>query len=133
MKPYINLYANLSTLQDHSRTKLLELWNQKTYMRNLKCHHETKKPGPESGNQTDTRIIFCGMVDEVSVLEIWYDKDAKNKVRSFYRQFFRLVQAFFEDLEKGGNMYITSKEKIIAKMIDYKQKHFKVREDEEND
>ena len=27
MEPYITKYANLSTLQDHSRTKLLELWN----------------------------------------------------------------------------------------------------------
>lgn len=27
MKPYIGIYANLNTLQDHSRTKLLELWN----------------------------------------------------------------------------------------------------------
>lgn len=41
MEPYIKIYADLSTLQDHSRTKLLELWNQKPFMRNLKCHHET--------------------------------------------------------------------------------------------
>lgn len=27
MKPYLGLYSNLETLQDHSRTKLLELWN----------------------------------------------------------------------------------------------------------
>ena len=85
MKPYIKIYANLETLQDHSRTKLLELWNQKTYMRNLKCHHETKKPPNDVNGAVDSRIIFCGMVDDDCVLEIWYDKDAKNKVRSFYR------------------------------------------------
>mmetsp|Transcript_28083 Transcript_28083/g.42474 ORF Transcript_28083/g.42474 Transcript_28083/m.42474 type:complete len:241 (-) Transcript_28083:117-839(-) len=39
IKPYIDVYANLDSLQDHSRTKLLELWNQKSYMRNLKCSH----------------------------------------------------------------------------------------------
>ena len=27
MKPYIKIYANLDTMQDHARTKLLELWN----------------------------------------------------------------------------------------------------------
>lgn len=27
MRPYLGLYSNLQTLQDHSRTKLLELWN----------------------------------------------------------------------------------------------------------
>lgn len=27
MEPYLDLYSNLQTLQDHSRTKLLELWN----------------------------------------------------------------------------------------------------------
>lgn len=42
MEPYIQKYANLSTLQDHSRTKLLELWNQKHYMRTFKCYHLTK-------------------------------------------------------------------------------------------
>jgi hypothetical protein len=41
------------------------------------------------------------MVDEVSVLEVPYDKDAKNKVRSFYRHYYRLIQGFFEELEKG--------------------------------
>lgn len=43
MEPYIQKYANLATLQDHSRTKLLELWNQKHYMREYKCHHKTKQ------------------------------------------------------------------------------------------
>jgi hypothetical protein len=72
-------------------------------MRNLKCHHETRKPDDSGTLQIDTRIIFCGMVDEVTVFEIWYDKDAKNKVRSFYRQYYRLIGGFFETLEKGGN------------------------------
>jgi dsRNA-specific ribonuclease len=37
--PYIKVYANLDTLQDHPRTKLLELWNQKSYTKIFKCNH----------------------------------------------------------------------------------------------
>lgn len=39
MKPYIKVYQNLPTLQDHGRTKLLELWNSKPYTRKLRCYH----------------------------------------------------------------------------------------------
>lgn len=27
IKPYVKIYADLTTLQDHSRTLLLEMWN----------------------------------------------------------------------------------------------------------
>lgn len=71
------------------------------------------------------------MVDDDCVLEIWYDKDAKNKVRSFYRQYYRLVNAFFDHLETPNNQQVLmtlTKEKIIQKMKDFKLKHFKEEE-----
>ena len=89
MEPYIKIYANLQTLQDHSRTKLLELWNQKPFMRNLKCRHETRKHGednPEIPN--DGTIFFRGMVDNDCVYEVPFQKDAKNKVRLFYKKYY---------------------------------------------
>jgi len=41
--PYVKIYADLETLQDHSRTLLLEMWNQKLYTKNLKCLHKTEE------------------------------------------------------------------------------------------
>lgn len=40
--PYIKVYADLDTMQDHHRTKLLELWNQRSYTKKFKCTHESK-------------------------------------------------------------------------------------------
>lgn len=74
------------------------------------------------------------MVDEECVLEVWYDKDAKNKVRSFYRQYYRLIKGFFEDLEKDGNMQSTvftlSKDDVIKRIRKYKSKKFQPEESE---
>ena len=42
MEPYIPIYSDLDHVQDHSRTKLLELWNSKSYMKNRKCTHVTE-------------------------------------------------------------------------------------------
>jgi mRNA-degrading endonuclease RelE of RelBE toxin-antitoxin system len=41
------------------------------------------------------------MIGNDCVLEIVYHKDAKNKVRSFYKEYYRLIQAFFEELENN--------------------------------
>ena len=41
--PYVETYSNLETIQDHPRTNLLELWNQKPYMKDLKCEHQMKQ------------------------------------------------------------------------------------------
>ena len=97
MEPYINIYSNLNDFQDHSRTKLLELWNQKAFMKNRKCHHETAN---EERNNQESRTIFRGLLDDQVVLEIPYDKDAKNKVRSFYRHYYDLMNGFFIWAEK---------------------------------
>jgi len=132
MEPYIKIYANLDTLQDHSRTKLLELWNQKPFMRNLKCSHETQKASDQLDN--DGTIIFKGMVDKECVLEVPYHKDAKNKVRIFYKHYYTLMNGFFTYLEKrqGGDAYLT-KEKIVKMICDYRDKHFKIQSLEEID
>jgi dsRNA-specific ribonuclease len=40
LKPFLKNHAHVETLDDHSRTKLLELWNSKSYARNHKIRHE---------------------------------------------------------------------------------------------
>lgn len=58
------------------------------------------------------------MVDEICVLEVPYNKDAKNKVRSFYKKYYELIKGFFDEFEKKENsqdMYL-SKEQIINKI-----------------
>lgn len=54
--PYIKVYANLDTLQDHPRTKLLELWNQKSYTKMFKCNHQSEE------SRSGDCIIFKGEV-----------------------------------------------------------------------
>ena len=117
----------MNTLQDHSRTKLLELWNQKIYMRNHKCHHMTAKHP-----KVEQRIVFQGMVDDQVVLQIWYDKDAKNKVRSFYRFFFTLMAGFFEDVEKRNSIGLMATDKLVKMIETYKSRHFRIKPEELN-
>jgi len=119
MEDYIKVYANLETLQDHSRTKLLELWNQKVFMRDFKCKHETKKP-----TEKPDHITFLGLVEDKPVLEVDYHKDAKNKVRSFYRQYYQLMSCFFEHI-KNKEIHTCDKEKIVDKIIKYRDGPFK--------
>ena len=84
--PYVKIYADLDTLQDHSRTLLLEMWNQKPYTKNLKCLHKTEEL--ESGEKSMLKgIIQNGMREEV-VYEETFTKDAKSKVRTFYKRFY---------------------------------------------
>jgi dsRNA-specific ribonuclease len=40
LKPFLKTHKNVETLDDHSRTKLLELWNSKPYSRHFKIKHE---------------------------------------------------------------------------------------------
>lgn len=54
--PYIKVYANLDTLQDHPRTKLLELWNQKSYTKIFKCNHTSET------DKTGEQIVFRGEI-----------------------------------------------------------------------
>lgn len=64
------------------------------------------------------------MVDDICVLEVPYNKDAKNKVRSFYKKYYELIKGFFDDLEKKANsndMYM-SKEQIIQKIKAFAKK-----------
>ena len=48
----------------------------------------------------DGRIIFRGMVDDDCIFEVPYDKDAKNKVRHFYRIYYHFMKGFFDELDK---------------------------------
>ena len=56
--PYIKVYADLETMQDHHRTKLLELWNQRSYTKKFKCTHESKPlPGQD---QIELTAVLIG-------------------------------------------------------------------------
>lgn len=55
IEPYIKVYANLETMQDHPRTKLLELWNQKSYTKIFKCNHR-------SDDRSGETITFIGEI-----------------------------------------------------------------------
>ena len=118
MEPYIGIYSNLNDFQDHSRTKLLELWNQKPFMKNIKCHHETR--AVDGASNSDTRTVFRGLMDDEVVLEIVYEKEAKNKVRSFYRHYYDLMSGFFNWAEKKS-VHTESKEEIVLLFRQYKQ------------
>jgi len=39
LKPYVMVYSDLKSVQDHGRTKLLELWNSKSYTKDVKIFH----------------------------------------------------------------------------------------------
>jgi len=40
------------------------------------------------------------MVDDDCIFEVPYDKDAKNKVRHFYRIYYHFMKGFFDELDK---------------------------------
>eukprot|EP00351_Strombidinopsis_sp_SopsisLIS2011_P005272 CAMPEP_0116871220 /NCGR_PEP_ID=MMETSP0463-20121206/1471_1 /TAXON_ID=181622 /ORGANISM="Strombidinopsis sp, Strain SopsisLIS2011" /LENGTH=176 /DNA_ID=CAMNT_0004509225 /DNA_START=1294 /DNA_END=1824 /DNA_ORIENTATION=- len=95
IKPYVKVYADLETLQDHSRTKLLELWNQKTYTKLHKCSH--KSDIVEGGE----KIRLTGTVNDQEILSNEFNKDVKNKVRQFYKRFYIVVKDFIEQAENN--------------------------------
>lgn len=55
LSPYIATYASLDHMQDHSRTKLLELWNSRNFTKNMKLCHVTE------GSQDDKFLTFKGL------------------------------------------------------------------------
>lgn len=104
----------------------------------MKCYHETRSGSskkkeyddlmlPEHNKYTQTCTIFRAMIDKTCVLEVPFDKDAKNKVRSFYRIYFEMMSSFFNLIEKQktGNFIFDSKIKIIEKINDFR-KSFKL-------
>ena len=70
------------------------------------------------------------MVDDACVFEVPYNKDDKNKVRSFYKKYYNMILGFFEELEKknGDNLFLT-KESIITRIKQYSVKHKKLLEE----
>lgn len=89
---YIGIYADLDTMQEHSRTLLLELWNSKPYSKNLKINHEVK--------MKNDFVVMSGLVQKMEVLRFKFTKEQKNKVRKFYRKFFDFIKECIERLEE---------------------------------
>jgi len=98
--PYIKVYADLKTLQDHPRTKLLELWNQKSYTKVFKCYHTNEQ------EKNGEIIVFKGEIKyqnkKYEVIRENFPKEAKNKIRSFYKNFYKMVKRFIDYVDKKG-------------------------------
>ena len=68
---------------------MLEMWNQKPYTKNLTCKHKTE----ELENGDKSRLIGIIMENnrdkrEIVVYAETFTKDAKSKVRTFYKHFY---------------------------------------------
>lgn len=98
IQPYVYIYSDLTTLQDHSRTLLLEMWNQKPYTKNLTCKHKTEEL--ENGEKSRLNgIIVDREKREIVVYSETFTKDAKSKVRTFYKHFYQLVKKFVDEVD----------------------------------
>ena len=99
IEPYVYIYADLATLQDHSRTLLLEMWNQKPYTKNLTCKHKTEEL--ENGEKSRLNGIIMDNRErrEQVVYSETFTKDAKSKVRTFYKHFYQLVKKFVDEVD----------------------------------
>ena len=118
IEPYVKIYADLETLQDHSRTLLLEMWNQKLYTKNLKCLHKTEEL--EGGEKSMLKgVIQWGSREEVVYSET-FTKDAKSKVRTFYKRFYYLVKRFIDEVDAESSAvqydYQRNPPKVIARL-----------------
>lgn len=91
LMPYIKVYADLETLQDHARTKLLELWNQRSYTKRFKCTHESKQIVNRDEIRLTAVLIGHNPRDRHEIFSETYKKDAKNKNRAFYKKLYNIV------------------------------------------
>lgn len=121
MEPYVEKYADLDSLQDHGRTKLLELWNQKSYMRGLRCRHEDHPVVPEStSSDHPPGVLFQAMVSDTCLFEMHFEHEAKSKVRTFYRYFYDTMSGFFKQIEASATDPCTlTQEELIGKIREY--------------
>jgi hypothetical protein len=97
LKPFLKNHSSVETLDDHSRTKLLELWNSKGYTRNYKIRHEVDQ-------RPDGSSTFRGWIGKVEVRKVRFEKDMKNKVRRFYNDFLEFVEAYVKVYESRYGM-----------------------------
>ena len=76
------------------------MWNQKPYTKNLTCKHKTE----ELENGDKSRLIGIIMENnrdkrEIVVYAETFTKDAKSKVRTFYKHFYQLVKKFVDNVD----------------------------------
>ena len=63
------------------------MWNQKPYLKNLTCTHETEEL--EGGEKSKLNgIVQRGKEVRWKVYSETFTKDAKSKVRTFYKHFY---------------------------------------------
>jgi len=97
--PYIKVYADLETMQDHARTKLLELWNQRSYTKRFRFTHESKQVAGKDEITLTALLIYHSYGSQRYKRDIFsetFKKDAKNKTRAFYKTLLAIVSRFIE-------------------------------------
>lgn len=102
--PYIKVYADLETMQDHARTKLLELWNQRSYTKRFKCTHESKQVAGKDEITLTALLIgpYGSQKFKRDIFSETFKKDAKNKTRAFYKTLYAIVARFIEQADRKG-------------------------------
>ena len=79
---------------------MLELWNQKSYTKVFKCYHTNEQ------EKNGEIIVFKGEIKyqnrKYEVIKEIFPKEAKNKIRSFYKNFYKLVKRFIDFVDKKG-------------------------------
>ena len=106
IEPYMKVYANLETMQDHPRTMLLEEWNKYRYTKRLKITHESKviqKAGSEDKITLTAKVVGWTRSQSHEILNQDYPKDHKDKVRSFYKILYKIVTKFVAQVQEKGN------------------------------
>ena len=93
--PYTTLYSDLSLIQEHGRTLVLELWNSKDYTKQHRLYHES--------DIKDDEVFFYGKVDNLTIFQKQFKKDDKNKIRHFYKVLNQIVSNFLTKMEAKYN------------------------------
>ena len=115
------------------------MWNQKPYTKNLTCKHKTEEM--ENGERSCLKGIIVGRDrQEHVVFAESFNKDAKSKIRTFYKHFYQLVKKFVDKVdllaEDKQREYYERPRKVIEKIMRLwekeKEAERKLREMEEN-
>lgn len=76
---------------------LLEEWNKYRYTKRLKITHDSKvmpQAGGEDRIRLTAKVVGWTRGQSLHILEEDYPKDHKDKVRSFYKILYKIVQKF---------------------------------------
>eukprot|EP00347_Sterkiella_histriomuscorum_P010525 403375951 len=114
LQPYMVVYADIKSAQDHKRTTLLELWNSKNYAKRIKISHINTK--------TANEVQFKGKAGSMVVFKMTFKKDEKNKIRTFYKEFLEFITSFIKAFESQNSKEHQTEEAMISHIDQYSKK-----------